>query len=301
MNLELELNKVTKRFSKVLALDEIDLHIDTPGCIGILGPNGAGKTTMFKILTGMVHPTSGIAKINGINVAEESYKAMGYVGSLVEQPEFYPYLTAREALSFVARIKGLSGSDVNREIMRVSSITHISTYLNRRAGTFSRGMKQRLALASAIINDPPILILDEPTFGLDPSGMKEIRDLIKAMNDKKSKLIILSTHLIYEAREVCDTIYIVNRGRIAFKTNSFSEETEIKIELESVPNGFTIDRSLAEVVESNGRIITLRKKDNFSNSEIIQSIQASGLRVKWVTPVDSLEDRYVSIVGEQDS
>ena len=301
MNFDLELKDVTKRFSNVTALDAISLKIDSPGCVGILGPNGAGKTTMFKVLTGLVHPTVGSVRINGIDVSEESYKAMRYVGNLVEQPEFYPYLTAREALNYVAKIKGFRKENVNREIIRVSSLTHISSYLDRRAGTFSRGMKQRLALASAMVGDPPILILDEPTFGLDPSGMKEIRDLIKIMKEKKDKLIILSTHLIYEAREVCDVVYIVNRGKIAYKTETFSEEREIRVELESPADKFDAHLSNAELVEVRGNTVILRKKGNVSNSNVIDALQREGYMVKWVTPVDSLEDTYVSIVGDQEN
>jgi ABC-2 type transport system ATP-binding protein len=299
--LELELKKVTKRFSNIVALNSVSIRIDRPGCVGVLGPNGAGKTTMFKILTGMVYPTSGVALINGINIAEESYKAMKYVGSLVEQPEFYSYLTAKEILTFVARIKGLRGRSVEDEIIRVSSITHTSSYLNRKAGTFSRGMKQRLALAAAIINDPPILILDEPTFGLDPSGMKEIRDLIKIMKKKKDKLIILSTHLIYEAREVCDVVYIVNKGKIVYGTETFSEEREIKVELESLGDTFTAHLPGAELVDVHGNTIILRKKENVSNSNVIYALQREGYMVKWVSPVNSLEDTYVSIVGDQEN
>ncbi|MCL4330900.1 MAG: ABC transporter ATP-binding protein, partial [Candidatus Thermoplasmatota archaeon] len=203
--------KVTKNYRDVRALNEVSLNLQEPGCIGILGPNGAGKTTLLKILTNIVKPTEGVALLNGINVSDEPEKALMDVGALVEQPEFYPYLTALETLKFVGRVKGVTEKNLNSEIQRVSRMTGIVEYLGRKTGNFSRGMKQRLSLACALISDPHIIILDEPTFGLDPRGMKEMRDLIKSLNQSKERIIILSTHLIYEAQEICDRVIIINK------------------------------------------------------------------------------------------
>ena len=286
------LNNITKKFGNVTALDAVSFSIDGPGCVGILGPNGAGKTTMLKILTNIVKPTIGVATLDGISVSEYPEKALARAGALVEQPEFYPYLTAREILSFVIKIKMVK--DEKGEIKRVSELTSIEEYLDRKAGEFSRGMKQRLGLAVALVGDPDILILDEPTFGLDPSGMKRIRDIIKEINARRNKIIILSTHLIYEAQEVCDRIIIVNKGKIGYdlKNDSLSH---LKIELEFPGSNLDFPKELASQWKSEGNIIYVQKANGTRNSEIIEHCRKNGLEVKWVTPYNDIEGIYVSM------
>lgn len=288
----IKLEGITKRFGQLKALDGISFDIDGPGCIGILGPNGAGKTTMLKILTNIVKPSKGIAKVNGISVSEYPEKALASVGALVEQPEFYPYLTAREILSFVVKIK--MAKDEKDEIRRVSELTSITGYLDRKAGEFSRGMKQRLGIAVALVGDPDVLILDEPTFGLDPSGMKQVRDIIKEINAKREKIIILSTHLIYEAQEVCDRIIIVNRGNIGYDVhNGLSDH--VKIELEAPVTGIDFPAELARKYRSDGNSIYIEKADGTRNSDLIEHCRKMGHEVRWVTPYNDIEAIYVSL------
>ncbi len=286
------LNGITKRFGSVTALDAVSFTIDGPGCVGILGPNGAGKTTMLKILTNIVKPSKGIATLDGISVSEYPERALARVGALVEQPEFYPYLTAREILSFVVKIKMVK--DEKEEIRRVSELTSIGGYLDRKAGELSRGMKQRLGLAVALVGDPDIIILDEPTFGLDPSGMKRIRDIIKEINARKNKIIILSTHLIYEAQEVCDRIIIVNKGKIGYDLNNHTSD-HVKIELESTGGAVDFPKQIANQWKADGNVIYLQKAEGAKNSEIIDYCRKNGLEVKWVTPYNDIESIYVSL------
>ena len=286
------LNGITKRFGSITALDTVSFTIDGPGCVGILGPNGAGKTTMLKILTNIVKPSKGVATLDGISVSEYPEKALAKVGALVEQPEFYPYLTAREILSFVIKIKMVK--EEKEEIKRVSELTSIDGYLDRKAGELSRGMKQRLGLAVALVGDPDIIILDEPTFGLDPSGMKRIRDIIKEINARRNKIIVLSTHLIYEAQEVCDRIIIVNKGKIGYDLNNgFSDH--LKIELELPGKDLDFPKEMASQWKSEGNFIYVQKADGTRNSEIIEHCRKNGLEVKWVTPYNDIESIYVSL------
>ena len=286
------LNGITKRFGNVTALDAVSFTIDGPGCVGILGPNGAGKTTMLKILTNIVKPSKGFATLDGITVSEYPERALARVGALVEQPEFYPYLTAREILSFVIKIKMVK--EEKEEIKRVSELTSIEGYLDRKAGEFSRGMKQRLGLAVALVGDPDIIILDEPTFGLDPSGMKRIRDIIKEINARKNKIIILSTHLIYEAQEVCDRIIIVNNGKIGYDLNNdFAHH--LKIELELPGKNLDFPKEMVSQWKAEGNLIYVQKVDGTTNSEIIEHCRKNGLEVKWVTPYNDIESTYVSL------
>lgn len=289
------LENISKRFGSFYALKDVNLEIDGPGCIGILGPNGAGKTTMLKILTNIMHSSTGQALINGKSVSEYPAKALSSVGALVEQPEFYPYLTAREILNFVIKIKQVKG-DENEEMERVSGLTSITPYLDRKAGQLSKGMKQRLGLAVALVGDPDIMILDEPTFGLDPSGMKTVRDLIKGINESREKIIILSTHLIYEAQEVCDRILIINKGKVGYDTSNNKSGT-MRIEFENSPKGIDIPSGLANRFSVNGNSLQVSKASGVSNHEIVEFCQQNGFKIKWVVPHNDLEDTYISITS----
>ena len=289
------LENISKKFGTFSALKDVNITIDGPGCIGVLGPNGAGKTTMLKILTNIVRPSVGNALVNGISVSEYPAKALARVGALVEQPEFYPYLTAREILDFVMKIKQISGKR-DEELKRVAELTSITSYLDRKAGQFSRGMKQRLGLAVALVGSPDVLILDEPTFGLDPSGMKNVRDTIKRLNEEKNMIIILSTHLIYEAQEVCDRILIINRGSVEYDTVN-GESGNLKIEFETRPDGLKFPGDIAEEISVDGNSIYLKKMNGMKNSDIISYCQENGLRVKWVLPYNDIEDTYINITS----
>lgn len=290
-----KLENISKKFGNLYALKNIDISIDGPGCIGILGPNGAGKTTMLKILTNIMRPTSGSALIDGRSVSEYPSIALASVGALVEQPEFYPYLTAREILSFVIKIKQVSG-DEKKEIERVAELTSITSYLDRKAGEFSRGMKQRLGLAVALVGKPGILILDEPTFGLDPSGMKDVREIIKRLNKTEEIIIMLSTHLIHEAQEVCDRIVIINQGSVGYDTSNKGSRN-IMIEFESPPKGISFPENLANSFTVDGKVVYLKLAANSRNSDLLDYCQKNGYLVKWITPHNDLEDTYVSITG----
>lgn len=289
------LENVSKKFGSFYALKDVNLEIDGPGCIGILGPNGAGKTTMLKILTNIIHSSTGQSLINGKSVSEYPAKALSSVGALVEQPEFYPYLTAREILNFVIKIKQVKGNGID-EMERVSGLTSITPYLDRKAGQFSRGMKQRLGLAVAMVGDPDIIILDEPTFGLDPSGMRTVRDLIKDINASHEKIIILSTHLIYEAQEVCDRILIINKGKVGYDTSN-NKTGAMKIEFETSPRGIDVPSRLASRFSVNGNSLQLSKAIGVTNNEIVEFCQSNGYKIKWVVPHNDLEDTYISITS----
>ena len=289
--------KVTKNYRDVRALNEVSLNLQEPGCIGILGPNGAGKTTLLKILTNIVKPTEGVALLNGINVSDEPEKALMDVGALVEQPEFYPYLTALETLKFVGRVKGVTEKNLNSELQRVSRMTGIVEYLGRKTGNFSRGMKQRLSLACALISDPHIIILDEPTFGLDPKGMKEMRDLIKSLNQSKERIIILSTHLIYEAQEICDRVIIINKGEIVHDTINSPSENIIEIEFEDPAGKVSLPDHMADQTFVDGKSAMFRLRSGTSNSDVINYLSAQGFRIRWVKPQTNLENLYITLTS----
>jgi ABC-2 type transport system ATP-binding protein len=251
---------------------------------------------MLKVLTNLTRPTSGYASINGIRVYDNPRKALMRVGSLVEQPEFYPYLKGREILDFVCKIRGIGRGDIGREISRVSELTGITEYLDARAGGYSRGMKQRLGLAGSMVSDPDILILDEPTFGLDPRGMKEMRDVIREFASRKERLVIMSTHLVSEAKELSDRVIIVNHGNVIKDQKYRSEDMIVKVTLETGIDGSNGMDSI-DILENHGNMIIARKKEGQTNDDLIRSLNGMGYRIRFVEPYNDIEEIYMKNVS----
>ncbi len=289
-------SRVTKRFGNFMALDNISLEMQEHGCIGLLGPNGAGKSTLLKSITNIIKPSSGKIRIDGVNVSSNPRKALRNVGSLIEFPRFYPYLTGMESLYFICRVKGISSRDSRDEIERVTGLTGSGNYLDKKTGSYSRGMNQRLALSSAMIGNPGILILDEPTFGLDPKGMKDIRNLIRRINSERESLILLSSHLIYEVNEVCDRTVIINGGRIAYDSETPASEGWIGMRLERIPDSLSFVSRYAEVFRVEGNRLIMKKKEGVSSNSVLSEFIELGIEVDSFGEYDTLEDIYISIV-----
>ncbi|HLY76566.1 MAG TPA: ABC transporter ATP-binding protein [Thermoplasmata archaeon] len=212
-NLSIETNQLTKVFGSFTAVNSLTLKVEGTKCVGFLGPNGAGKTTTLKILTAMVHPTSGTARINGVDVQAEKRHALHPCGVLIESPEIYPALTPREALSYVAELRGIPAPERTGRIKAVLDQVRMADWIDKRTGKFSKGMKQRVNLAAALLSDPDILILDEPTTGLDPRGMAEVRDIVLDLK-KQQKLIFMSSHLLGEVADICDEVAMIDQGKL---------------------------------------------------------------------------------------
>ncbi|HPR41483.1 MAG TPA: ABC transporter ATP-binding protein [Candidatus Methanofastidiosa archaeon] len=207
----IKIENLTKRYTfKILALKGISLDIERGDCVGFLGPNGAGKSTTIKILTGLIRPTSGTAYIDGNDVTKNKKVALRSVGCLVETPDFYPYLTPIDTLTYLGKIRGVD--DLDGRIEEILKMVKLSEWADTRVGSFSKGMKQRLGFGQAMLHDPDLIILDEPSSGLDPKGMAEIRDLINDIRHKKT--IFLSSHLLPEVQQIADRVALINKGEI---------------------------------------------------------------------------------------
>lgn len=215
MTPSIETHGLTKSYGKFLALDSLDLKIEGTKCVGFLGPNGAGKTTTLKLLTNMIFPTSGECLINGISVRAERKRALADAGVLIESPEIYPSLTPNEALGMVADLRGVPASDRGDRIETVLAEVKMSEWADQKLGKFSKGMKQRINIAAALVHDPEVVLLDEPSTGLDPRGMAEVRNIIRALK-KSDRLIFMSSHILSEVSEVCDEVALVNKGKLLF-------------------------------------------------------------------------------------
>jgi len=203
---------LTRYYNGFLALDNLSLRVKWNEDVALLGPNGAGKTTALKILCGLLRPSSGKAYLAGIDVMEERERAISNVGAILETPEFYPFLTPNETLRYLGRLRGMTDCKLDERIKEVLKLVRIEGWTNVKIEKFSRGMKQRLALAQAMLHDPPILILDEPSLGLDPRGMVEIRDILKEA--RKKKTVFFASHLLTEVEQICKKVAIIDRGKL---------------------------------------------------------------------------------------
>jgi ABC-2 type transport system ATP-binding protein len=228
---------LTKRYARHVAVDNISFEVGKGEIVGFLGPNGAGKTTTMRVLTCFLPPTSGKASVAGFDVLENPHEVKKRIGYLPETPPLYPEMEVVEYLTFVARLKGIAGSDVVRRANEAADRCALSEVRNKLIGKLSKGYRQRVGLAQAIIHNPDVLILDEPTSGLDPKQIIETRELIASLSGDHT--IILSTHILSEVEHSCQKVLIINRGRIvasesvAGLTNKMQGADAVSIEVEA--------------------------------------------------------------------
>ncbi len=201
-----------KYYNKFLALDNLSLRVAENENVGLLGPNGAGKSTTLKILCGLIRSSSGAAYIDGISVAKKPEQALSRIGAIVETPEFYPFLTPEETLSYFGRLRGMRGEGLRHRIKEVIHLVRLEEWVTVKIEKFSRGMKQRLAVAQALLHDPPILILDEPGLGLDPRGVVEFREIIEGVG--KEKTVLFASHQLVEVAQICNKVAIIDNGKL---------------------------------------------------------------------------------------
>jgi len=212
-NHSIEAVNLSKTYGSFTALSNLNLKIEGSKCVGFLGPNGAGKTTTLKIFTDLIRATSGEALIDGVNVHTQKKAALASVGTVIETPEIYPSLTPREALGMISAVRGLPHADRKKKIEEVVTEVGMQEWIDKRVGKFSKGMKQRICIASALLTDPMVVLLDEPTTGLDPRGMSEVRDIVKSLK-RKDRLVFMSSHILSEVSDVCDEVAMIDHGKL---------------------------------------------------------------------------------------
>lgn len=299
---------LTKQYGSFTALNELNLKISKNSCVGFLGPNGAGKTTTIKILTGLIRPTHGTTYIEGVNVEKNPRLGLASVGAIVETPEFYSYLTPRDILSYFGSIRGISKKELPERIDSVLKLVRLENWTTKKVGKFSKGMKQRLALASAMIHDPSILILDEPTTGLDPRGAMEVRSIIKSLKNS-GKTIFLSSHILSEVNEVCDEIALIDKGKLIrnVKISDFNKENssliEIKILKPITENQLALIKGMDEVnsvkQEANSILIVSILGDLEKRATVLRKLYEFGLEITSFTPIgNELESLYMDNISD---
>ncbi len=208
----IEVDRLTKRYGNLKAVDEVSFQVEKGEILGFLGPNGAGKTTTMRILTCFLPATEGTARVAGYDVFEDAMEVKRRIGYLPEHPPLYDEMTVDGYLNFVSRIKGVAPEDRKRRLQEVKETVRIEGYGRKLIKHLSKGFKQRVGLAQALIHDPEVLILDEPTVGLDPNQIKEVRELIKSLSGNHT--IILSTHILPEVSMTCQRVVIISDGKI---------------------------------------------------------------------------------------
>jgi len=302
----IEAINLSKKYGNFYALRGLNLRVEGNRCVGYLGPNGAGKTTTLKLFTNLLRPTSGDAIINGYNVKSEMKRALEDVGTLIETPNFYPYLTPVEILSMACDIRGVKKCDIKN----VLEMVRLYEWRDTKVGKFSKGMIQRLALASALVVNPSILILDEPTTGMDPQGMMEIREIIKNLK-KEGLLIFMSSHLLPEVTYICDEVAMINHGRLILYesieelSRKFSSKTIMVEFLEPIKDVRKIED--IENVRAVDMVSQYKIRISFTGGaerqyEILRKLINDGYKiVSFQSESLALEEAYLKLVGGDDN
>ncbi|MEO0123656.1 MAG: ATP-binding cassette domain-containing protein [candidate division WOR-3 bacterium] len=304
----IEVRDLSKHFGSTRAVDNISFNIGKGEIVAFLGPNGAGKTTTMRMLTGYLIPTSGKCLINGIDVNEEPIKTKELIGYLPEDNPLYPDMKVYEYLEFIGEIRHIE--NLRNRVNEVAEICGITEVLNKNIGTLSRGYRQRVGVAQAIIHNPDILILDEPTEGLDPNQVVELRNLIKELG--KEKTVMLSTHILSEAEATCERVLIINRGKLVADGNKNEIRTMAKggetITLELIAKQSPLKdlKRIAEIKEINEKKVedNLYQYEIISEKDIRETIFDTAVNKGWKIldlhrKATSLEDIFRELTKEE--
>src|ERR1700733_13412255 len=313
----IKVKDLTKRYARTIAVDQISFEVAKGQIVGFLGPNGAGKTTTMRMLTCFLPPSAGTATVAGFDVLEQPLEVEKRIGYLPETPPIYPEMETAEYLKFVGRLKGLSGADLEKRVDYACERCAVVEVKTKLLGKLSKGYRQRVGLAQAIIHNPDVLILDEPTAGLDPKQINETRDLIKSLAGDHT--IILSTHILPEVEQTCEQVLIISKGKLV-ATDSVRnlqartrgaetlllevtardgqpESVLIQARLERVPG---ITHNIFKEKQQNRSVFEIEShKDNFVRGDLARAIVESGWDLNELRPAAvSLEEIFLQLTGE---
>lgn len=310
----IEVEGLTKYYGRLPAVQDVNFRVGSGEIVGFLGPNGAGKTTTMRIITTFSPASAGDVRILGMDVRSDSLKIRQKMGYLPESVPVYPWMRVQSYLDFVARAKGIPRGERDREIKRVAQAVGVDNVLGKIVGVLSKGYRQRLGLAQALVGNPPILILDEPTIGLDPRQIREIRELIKGF--AKNRTVILSTHILPEVSQTCDRVIIINKGSVVAEdtpTNLARRHTKasrseivarapkdaIKALFSAMPGVLSVDAR-----EQNGagmvRVVVDSQPDVDVRPDLSRAVIEKGWDLLELKSLDAtLEDVFIELVTEE--
>src|SRR5580693_9110063 len=307
---------LTKRYARNVAVDNISFEVEKGQIVGFLGPNGAGKTTTMRVLTCFLPPTSGTATVSGFDVLENPHEVKKRIGYLPETPPLYPEMEVSEYLTFVGRLKGISSADIARRVAEVTERCAIGDVRMKLIGKLSKGYRQRVGLAQAIIHNPDVLVLDEPTAGLDPKQIIETRELIKQLGGEHT--IILSTHILSEVEHSCERVVIINKGKLVAVdsvqnlTNRLRGAEAVALEVESADGTLTSGdvQQRLEQVSGVSRVLAREGRDGrlafeveslpgrYIRADLARAVVSAGWNLNEMRAVGlSLEDIFLQLTG----
>ena len=288
----LEARGLTKRYGDALAVDRVSLSVRRGEVYGFLGPNGAGKTTTLRMLLGLIRPTSGSATVLGRRPGDAA--ALAKIGSMIEGPAFYPYLSGRDNLAVVARYAGVGKAHLDQVLETVD----LGSRGGDKFGAYSLGMKQRLGVAAALLKEPDLVVLDEPTNGLDPAGMRDMRALIRRLGDE-GHTVILSSHMLGEVQQVCDRVGVISSGQMILESTVEELRGEGELVLRASP--YDVVRATLDDLEYVQGVHTVDgelrlRVDEHLTGEVTRALVLAGVEVREVRRVDrQLEDVFFEI------
>ena len=298
----IEVSGLTKEFKNLTAVDDLELNVHKGDVFGFLGPNGAGKSTTIRMLLTLIKPSKGSIKIFGKPLNRNRKDILKNIGAIVEKPDFYLYLSAYKNLEILGKTSG-AGAEKKR-IMEMLELVKLADRAESKVKTFSHGMKQRLGIAQALLHDPELIILDEPTTGLDPEGMKEVRDLIIHLSKVEGKTIFLSSHLLSEIEQISTRMIIINKGKTQVEgtVSDLLNTDELKVTFEVDDKNKALQllnesrwNSFLKFDESSKLIFEMKKDDiHLLNKYFVEN----GINVSAVIPTRSLEEYFLKITGE---
>ncbi len=298
----IEINSLTKDFKDLRAVNSLNLNVFEGDVFGFLGPNGAGKSTTIRMLLSLIKPTEGSIKLFDKTLQKNRIEILKRIGAIVEKPDFYGYLSAYKNLEILGKI---SGKEISKNrIMEVLELVGLSKRFKSKVKTFSHGMKQRLGLGQALLHNPDLIILDEPTTGLDPQGMKEIRDLILHLSKVEKKTIFLSSHILSEVELVANRMIIINKGTTKVEgyvkdlLNAKKLKVSFEVNDEEKTNSLLAQSDWIKKLESQAKTIFMFSIENDEISDLNRYLVENGIAVSAVIPTRSLEDYFLKITEE---
>jgi ABC-2 type transport system ATP-binding protein len=298
----IEITDLTKDFKEVKAVDSLSLNVIRGDVFGFLGPNGAGKSTTIRLLLTLIKPSAGTIKMFNKHLNAERKTIIRDVGAIIENPDFYKYLSAYKNLEILSRI---SGREIkSKKIMETLEIVGLSKRADSKVKTYSHGMKQRLGIAQALLHDPELIILDEPTTGLDPQGMKEIRDLITFLCKEKNKTIFLSSHILSEVEQVANRMIIINKGKkiVEGSVRDLLNAADLKVSVEvlETENAERLIRQSqwAEKLISRNKHTMIFNIQSDEIAELNKYLVENNYSVTAIVPTKSLESYFLKITEE---
>jgi ABC-2 type transport system ATP-binding protein len=295
----LEIMKVSKQIKKKQILEDISFYVKKGEIVGLIGPNGSGKTTLIRLITGLAKIDSGSIKLSGISVADQFEKSIGQIGAIIENPNFYEYMSGWDNLKLYADMYESISDD---RIQEVVNLTRLSKRVHDDVASYSLGMKQRLGIAQAILHSPRILVLDEPTNGLDPAGIRELREHLTYLSKVEGISILISTHLLHEVETLCDRVVIIQQGKILAEKSVQPDESDETITLTIQTTQIERARKLL----SENYSLTFNDNDHISlRVKFNQIPQVNKLLVQQDIPVfklavvdNSLEETFIQMTNE---